>query len=303
MSRRAHLLIRCALALLLPASVLVLAVPARAASPARTVGARRHDAGPAGVLAPEAAIANADTGAILWSRQLNTERPMASITKVMTALVVLRAGGLNKEIEVPSAVTAYVNKHDASTAGLHPGDWLTARQLLYAMLLPSGADAAYTLAQAYGPGLSAFVSKMNATARQLGMTQTHFSNFDGLPYPTGFSDYSTVADLIKLGRAAMDWSVFRSVVATRAYRIPAGSGHHAYTWDNLNPLLGHYPGADGIKTGWTPDAGPCLLFESTLGGLTLIGVELDGSGNENKGTVTAGDAISLLNWGFSQPGA
>src|SRR5271154_4162864 len=111
MSRRAHLLIRCALALLLPASVLVLAVPARAASPARTAGARRHDAGPAGVLAPEAAIANADTGAILWSRQLNTERPMASITKVMTALVVLRAGGLNKEIEIPSGIIAYVKQH------------------------------------------------------------------------------------------------------------------------------------------------------------------------------------------------
>jgi serine-type D-Ala-D-Ala carboxypeptidase (penicillin-binding protein 5/6) len=303
MPRRAHLFIRCALALLLPAAVLALAVPARAASPARTVGARRHDSGPAGVKAPEAAIANADNGTILWSRQLNTERPMASITKVMTALVVLRAGDLNRDIQVPSAVTAYIDKYDASSAGLHPGDWLTARQLLYAMLLPSGADAAYTLAAAYGPGLSAFVSKMNATARQLGMAHTHFSNFDGLPYPTSYSDYSTAGDLIKLGRAAMDWSVFRSVVSTRTYRLPAGSGHHAYTWGNLNPLLGHYPGADGIKTGWTPAAGPCLLFESSLGGITLIGVELDGTGSNITGTVTAGDANAMLNWGFSQAGA
>jgi serine-type D-Ala-D-Ala carboxypeptidase (penicillin-binding protein 5/6) len=303
MPRRAHLLIRCALALLLPASVLAFAVPARAASTGRVVGARRHDAGPAGVRAPEAAIANADTGAILWSRDLNTERPMASITKVMTALVVLRAGNLNREIKVPSAVIAYIDKYDASNAGLHPGDWLTARELLYAMLLPSGADAAYALAEAYGPGLSSFVSKMNATARQLGMSHTHFSNFDGLPYPSSYSDYSTAADLIKLGRAAMDWSVFRSVVSTRTYRLSAGSGHHAYTWDNLNPLLGHYPGAKGIKTGWTPAAGPCLLFESTLGGVSLIGVELDGTGNDNTGTVTAGDAIAMLNWGFGQAGA
>jgi serine-type D-Ala-D-Ala carboxypeptidase (penicillin-binding protein 5/6) len=299
MPRRTQLLFRAVLVPLVAALALAVAAPA----PARAAGGRRHDAGPAGVNAKEAAIANADTGAILWSRDLNTERPVASITKVMTALVVLEAGDLNQEIKVPDAVIAYIDKYDASNAGLRPGDWLTADQLLYAMLLPSGADAAYTLAQAYGPGLSAFVSKMNATARQLGMTHTHFTNFDGLPYPTSGADYSTAADLIRLGRAAMARPVFRAVVATRKYQLAAGYRHHGYTWYNLNPLLGHYPGADGIKTGWTPAAGPCLLFESTLGGVALIGVELDGSGNDSTGTVSAGDAISMLNWGFSQAGA
>jgi D-alanyl-D-alanine carboxypeptidase (penicillin-binding protein 5/6) len=96
-------------------------------------------------------------------------------------------------------VTGYVRAHNASSAGLRPGDKLTARQLLYGLLLPSGADAAYTLAKAYGPGLRAFVAKMNATARLLGMRRTHFSNFDGLPYPTSYSNYSTAANLLVLG--------------------------------------------------------------------------------------------------------
>ena len=295
MPGRAHVLIRVVLVLLAAVATLGLATPARAA------GGRRHDSGPSGVDAPEAAVANAKTGAVLWSRELNTERPMASITKVMTALVVIRAGDLSREITIPAAVTSYVDKYDASNAGLRPGDKLTASELLYAMLLPSGADAAYALAEAYGPGLTAFESKMNAAARQLGMAHTHFSNFDGLPYPTGYSDYSTAADLLKLGRAAMDWSAFRKVVAAPSYKLPAGSGHHAYLWYNLDPLLGHYPGAAGIKTGWTPDAGRCLLFEATLGGLSVIGVELNGSGSGS--TVSGSDASSILNWAFEQPDA
>ena len=250
--------------------------------------------------AKAAAIADAATGRVLWSRDLNTELPMASITKVMTALVVLRAGDLSRKIKVPSAVISYVDTHDASNAGLHPGDTLTAAQLLEAMLLPSGADAAYTLAEAYGPGLKAFVATMNATARKLGMNRTHFSNFDGLPWPTAYSDYSTPANLITLGRAAMKWAVFRSVVDQRSYRITATSGHHAYYWQNLNPLLGSYRGAIGIKTGWTPAAGRCLLFEAERAGRTFIGVELDGSGVGS--TVNANDASRMLNWAFRLPG-
>src|SRR5207244_5562153 len=176
-------------------------------------------------------------------RALSPYGPMASITKVMTAFVVINLGHLDRTITIPAAVTGYVRAHNASNAGLRPGDKLTARQLLYALLLPSGADAAYALARAYGPGIPAFVARMNATARLLGMTRTHFSNFDGLPYPTPYSNYSTAADLLVLGRAAMRLPVFRSVAAQRGYRLAAGSGHRAYQWKNLNPLLGRYPGA------------------------------------------------------------
>jgi D-alanyl-D-alanine carboxypeptidase (penicillin-binding protein 5/6) len=274
---------------------MAVAAPSAAASDARPAAT-----GPAGVQARAAAIEVASTGQVLWSRDLNTEVPMASITKVMTALVVIRSSHLGRRITVPSAVIGYVEEHDASSAGLRPGDTLTASQLLEALLLPSGADAAYTLAEAYGPGLSAFIAKMNATAKLLGMTRTHFSNFDGLPYPTGYSTYSTPANLLKLGRVAMTSAVFRSIVDRRSYRVASGSGHHAYFWANLNPLLGVYRGAIGIKTGYTPAAGHCLLFEVTRGGRSFIGVNLDSPGVGT--TVNGADATQMLNWAFSLPG-
>ena len=288
---------------LLAGTALAISAVLGAAAPAARAAAgisAAASAGPSGVGARSAAVENAATGRLLWSRGLNTERPMASITKVMTALVVIRTGGLSRKITVPSAVTGYVRAHNASSAGLRPGDKLTPRQLLYGLLLPSGADAAYTLAQAYGPGLSAFVARMNATARLLGMKRTHFSNFDGLPYPTPYSNYSTAANLLVLGRAAMLLPVFRSVVNQRSYRLASGSGHHAYRWKNLNPLLGRYPGAIGIKPGYTGAAGQCLLFEATRNGHSVIGVTLDSPGTID--TVDVADPIRILNWAFSLSG-
>jgi D-alanyl-D-alanine carboxypeptidase (penicillin-binding protein 5/6) len=139
---------------------------------------------------------------------------------------------------------------------------------------------------------------MNATARLLGMRRTHFSNFDGLPYPTSYSNYSTAANLLVLGRAAMRLPVFRSVVAKRSYRLAAGSGHHAYRWKNLNPLLGRYPGAIGIKPGYTGAAGQCLLFEATRHGHTVIGVTLHSPGSIS--SVNPADATRILNWAFNR---
>jgi D-alanyl-D-alanine carboxypeptidase (penicillin-binding protein 5/6) len=274
------------------------AAPAANASPAAT--AASATSAPAGVGARSAAVQDVVTGKLLWSRDLNTERPMASITKVMTAYLVLKAGHLNREITIPAAVTGYVRAHDASNAGLRPGDRLTANELLYALLLPSGADAAYALAQAYGPGLTAFVGKMNATARLLGMSRTHFSNFDGLPYPTSYSNYSTAANLLALGRAAMLLPAFRSVVDQGSYRLASGSGHHAYLWKNLNPLIGRYPGAIGIKPGYTGAAGQCLLFEASRKGHIIIGVTLHSPGSIS--SLNVADATRILNWAFSLPG-
>ncbi len=268
--------------------------PAASAVPA--AGAAPASGGPADVGAKSAAVENAATGQLLWSRDLNTERPMASITKVMTALIVIRAGDLGRRITIPSAVVTYVNEYDASNAGLRPGDKLTARELLYALLLPSGADAAYALAEAYGPGLPAFIAKMNATAKLMGMSRTHFSNFDGLPWPTPYSNYSTAANLLTLGRVAMRSALFRSIVDQRTYRLAAGSGHHAYQWRNINPLFGRYPGVIGIKPGYTGAAGQCLLFEASRNGYFLIGVTLDGPGSIT--TADTADAIRLLNWAF-----
>src|SRR3984893_19126393 len=177
---------------------------------------------------------------------------MASVTKVMTALLVLEGGNLGQEIRVPKAAFDYAWKYGGETAALRPGDLLTAQQLLAALLLPSGADAAYTLAHAYGPGLDAFVAKMNATAVTMGMTHTHFTSPDGLPYPSETATYSTPSDLLTLGLAAMKYPVFRSIVHLRFYHLPKAKGqHHQYWWDNTDGLIGSYPGAMGIKTGYT----------------------------------------------------
>jgi serine-type D-Ala-D-Ala carboxypeptidase (penicillin-binding protein 5/6) len=245
-----------------------------------------------------AALANAATGKVLWSLDLNTERPIGSIVKVMTALVVIQAGDLNQQITVPQSVIAYLDSQNGpSTAGLIVGDRLTALELLEALLLPSGCDAAYTLALAYGPGIDAFIAKMNTEAQRLGLTGTHFSNFDGMPWPSEYSTWSTPANLITLGRYAMSYPVFRAIVGQASYTLPAGDGHHAYSWQNTNPLIGGYPGAAGIKTGDTQAAGNCLLFEATRSGLTLIGVTLGTPGDDI--TATGPVATRVLNWGFS----
>ncbi|MFY9929508.1 MAG: D-alanyl-D-alanine carboxypeptidase, partial [Streptosporangiaceae bacterium] len=220
----------------------------------------------------------------------------ASVTKVMTALLVLQSGNLNQQIRIPKAAFNYAWKYGGETASLRPGDILTAQQLLAALLLPSGADAAYTLANTYGPGLSAFVARMNTTAAQMGMRHTHFTSPDGLPYPTETSTYSTPSDLLTLGLAAMKYPAFRSIVNLRFVNLPKGHGHHQYWWDNTDYLIGSYQGAIGIKDGYTDKAGHCLLFEAVRNGRTLIGVVL---GSPASG-VAAGvqDAKKMLNWGF-----
>jgi serine-type D-Ala-D-Ala carboxypeptidase (penicillin-binding protein 5/6) len=265
----------------------------RAASGA---GARGRAAAGPDVVAAEGELVNLTSGRRLWSRGMNGARPVASITKVMTALVVLHAGHLGRRIRVTYAAEEYARAHDASSAGLHPGDVLTTRQLLEGLLLPSGADAAYLLATSYGPGRLAFVARMNATARRLGMTGTHFSNFDGLPWPTEESNYSTPRSLLLLARAVLARPMFRGIVAQRRHRIAPAAAHHGYLWRNTNLLLRRYPAAIGIKTGFTAGAGYCLLFAARRRGQLLAGVVLDTSVT-NPG-LRFSTAASLLNWGY-----
>src|ERR1700677_3090764 len=180
---------------------------------------------PRGVKAKEGILVDATTGQVLWSESADVPRPIASITKVMTALVILQAGGLNREITVPKGVVGYVAKYGAEAAGLVPGQRFTTDELLHIMLVMSAADAAYTLANAYGPGLPAFIAKMNVEASNLGLADTHFTSPDGLPSPTEFSTYSTPSDLVTLGEAAMQNPVFRSIADLKYYNLPKGDGH------------------------------------------------------------------------------
>ena len=275
---------------------------ARAATgEAATAPAAKAASAPAGVRSHYAELANAATGANLWSRSSVIKRPMGSVTKVMTAYVVLTTPGLSlkRVLTVPSGIVGYDERFDASTAGLRPGEKYTTLQLLYAMMLPSGCDAAYTLASAYGPGLTGFIAKMNATASKLGLAKTHFSDFSGLPDPGAYTTYSTAHDLIALGRDAMRNKTLAAVVATREYKVAGTSAHLAHTWKNLDPLLGKVPGAIGIKTGFTSAAGQCLLFEVRQGTKTLIGVVLDSSPvNSPSLAAAASDAVAMLDWGL-----
>jgi serine-type D-Ala-D-Ala carboxypeptidase (penicillin-binding protein 5/6) len=273
------------------------AVPAFAAgaAPAGTAAA----SGPTSVRVYGAALANAQSGAMLWTKMPHARRPIGSITKVMTALLVLKAGHLTRQIKVTSAVVAYIRRTGGSNAGLRAGDVLTARQLLEALLVPSGCDAAYLLATAYGPGRRTFVSKMNAMASTLGLTGTHFSNFDGLPIPTEHSTYSTPADLIRLGQAAMRYPAFRAIVAERRHVLAATAQHHRYVWRSTDKMLGHYRGLVGIKTGTTRAAGNCFLFEARRGSRILIGVVLHALPTANENSRFAA-ARRMLDWGFGQ---
>jgi serine-type D-Ala-D-Ala carboxypeptidase (penicillin-binding protein 5/6) len=255
-------------------------------------GAAPH--GPGYVSAAAGELVNVKTGKEVWAREQAGQRPVASLTKVMTALVVVRAGHLSRRIRITPAEVDYVATYDLSNAGLHAGDVLSARDLLYGMLLPSGADAAMALAESYGPGITRFVAKMNALARKLHLTATHFTNFDGVQS----SDVSTPTNLIKLGLAAMREPAFRDVVKHNSYTLAAWPRRHYYHWLNTNELLKRYPGTIGIKTGWTPDAGECLLFETTFRKKTLIGVVMD-TASTNSGESFVAAAV-LLNWALGR---
>ena len=252
---------------------------------------------PRGVKAKEGILVDAATGQVLWSKGADMPLPIASITKVMTALVVIQSGDLNRQITVPKAVVGYVARYGAEAAGLIPGQRFTTDELLHIMLIMSAADAAYTLADTYGPGLPAFIAKMNAEAAKLGLASTQFTSPDGLPYPTEFSTYSTPAELVTLGEAAMQNADFRSIVAMRLYNLPKGDGHKAVSVTSDDILLGSYAGLIGIKTGFTNAAGHTLLFEAVRNGRTLIGTVLGSPASSPYTGAT--DTAKVLNWGFA----
>ncbi len=282
------------------AAVLVVFAPTVAAAP--VVGGSNDQAPfpvalqPDGIQARGAALAEGNTGVIVWSREAHTRVPVASLTKVMTALVVLEAGDLGRAVTVPQSAIDASAAHGGSSAGLVAGEVLTARQLLYAMMLPSGCDAAYALAEAFGPGREAFIGKMNAMAHRLGMGNTHFTDPSGLPVPGDYSTYSTPADMVRMGHHAMGNPVFRQIVGTRVHHQPGGPANRAHVWENTNDLLHRYPGTTGIKTGSTNAAGTCLLFEAQRGAQRLIGVVLH-SAPFDLDAATA-DAERIMNWGF-----
>ncbi|MFG2396707.1 D-alanyl-D-alanine carboxypeptidase family protein [Streptomyces lydicus] len=255
---------------------------------------------------------NADHAFLLDARDGSQERElwggvkadesvsMASTTKIMTALVVLKhPEWLNRQITVKQEYRDYVQKVGGSTADLQTGDRLTVEQMLHAMLIPSGDDAAMALADNFGSGdtqdarIADFVNQMNVEALQLGMTGTHFDSFDGISQG---NNHSTARDLAKLGQRAMLQPVFADVVKKTQFKTeaPAANGHiRYYTWDNTNKLLSSYDGALGIKTGSGPESGYALVFAAKRDNRTLVGAIL----RDDQGRFD--DAAKMLDWGFA----
>jgi serine-type D-Ala-D-Ala carboxypeptidase (penicillin-binding protein 5/6) len=250
---------------------------------------------------------NNSTGTTLYTKAADTRRSTGSTTKIMTAKVVLAQSNLNldSKVTIQKAYSDYVVANNASQAHLIVGDKVTVRQLLYGLMLPSGCDAAYALADKYGSGttraarVKSFIGKMNSAAVSLGLKNTHFDSFDGIG---NGSNYSTPRDLTKIASSAMKNSTFRTIVKTKSYTAKtitkSGTTRTMAPWTNTNTLLSSYSGAIGVKTGSGPEAKYCLVFAATRNGKTVIGTVLASSSISQRAT----DATKILNYGFAKLG-
>ncbi|MFI6788115.1 D-alanyl-D-alanine carboxypeptidase family protein [Nonomuraea sp. NPDC050383] len=212
-------------------------------------------------------------GTVHFGKRQTSRVPVASLVKVMTAYVVLREAQLTDTIEITATDVRHATSNGATTAALKKGERLTVRDLLYGLMLPSGADAANALARRYGPGTTAFVAKMNAQAKRLGLQNTRYTNPDGLPTPSK-GGYSTAVDQVKLAETALGDTTFRTVVGSAVHRVAKSAVHRAHTWRNTNKLLQQADGVLGVKTGYTDAAGFCLLFAGERSGREVVGVLL-----------------------------
>jgi serine-type D-Ala-D-Ala carboxypeptidase (penicillin-binding protein 5/6) len=230
------------------------------------------------------------TGQRLWSRNGNAERAIASTTKLMTALVVLEHV---KNLNEVFTQGDWEDQPGDSQIGLMPGERMTVRDLLTALLLPSADDAAWDLAYNVGGGsITRFVALMNAEAVQLGLDHTHYATPSGLDTP---GNYSSADDLVRLADYDLHHSAFfRHTVSRQSARVMVGKTLMTVT--NTDTLLGEVPWIHGVKTGHTLDAGYVLVSSGTRDGFTLIGSVL---GTDSEDARNA-NALALLEFGFSE---
>ena len=236
--------------------------------------------------AVSAVLVDLDTGQVLFDLDRHERRPIASLTKIMTALLVVERAGLTDVVTV-SEGAASGQVSGISGLGLEPGERIRVNELLYALLLQSANDAALALAEHVSGSVDAFVDAMNARAEQLGMTRTMFASPNGLD-DTG---YSSAGDLVRLTRAAFRSRGFASVVATRFHTVESLDAEPRVV-QNRNVLLWLYPGAIGVKTGFTSPAGFCVVAGAQRGDERLLAVVLGEPGEPFS------DAAALLNYGF-----
>lgn len=262
--------------LLIPLTLVATAAPARAAEQPQ-------------IVAPYAVVISANTGQVLYNKDMNHPSAPASLTKLFTAALALDSAPLGQTMKVDSADLV-----GEASMGLQVGDQVSLKTLLYGMLLPSGNDAATTIAQNLGalPGdspqqaVGRFVGRLNQMAQQLGMTGTHLLNPHGLDQS---GHVSTPRDIAAVTMYALKNPEFRTIISTPVY---TGDGFTVY---QANRLLGSYPGLIGGKTGITDSAGYCLVEVAERGGQTIIAVVM-------KSTESAwySDATALLDYGFAE---
>jgi D-alanyl-D-alanine carboxypeptidase len=232
-----------------------------------------------------AIVVDAGTGRVLWEHQPHRRLPIASTTKIMTAVLALRHLPPDALVRVPSAATRVPLVRE----GLRPRERVLAWKLFDGLLMFSGNDDAMTLAVATAGSKRAFVARMNDEARALGLSDSHFSSVSGV---IDRGNYSSAWDLAALTRVALRDPRFRHIVRTRIVHVPWSPPTYEKVYVNKNPLLGTYPGADGVKTGWTTLAGHCLVASATRAGRTIVAVVLNDPN-------APADARRLLSLGFA----
>ncbi|MHB8896471.1 MAG: D-alanyl-D-alanine carboxypeptidase family protein [Candidatus Geothermincolia bacterium] len=238
-----------------------------------------------GVWANAAVLTDAESGRMLYEKNAHEKLPMASTTKMMTALVVRSRCKLKDQVEItPEAANV-----GEEAINLVPGEKLTVEQLLNVMLIQSANDAAFALAQHAGGSMEGFSGLMNKMAAEIGAKDSHFTNPHGLDQA---GHYSSAYDLAVIGRALMQDPVLAKMVSTPKYSIPMPG----QPWNRVavghNEILTRYTGADGIKTGYTAKAGFCLVASARRDGKSLIAVALNSSHR-------ADDVTALFNYGFT----
>src|SRR5579859_7276704 len=200
---------------------------------------------PPAISANEAMLVDEDSGHILYDLNGEHAQPMASTTKIMTAVIAIQTANLDMIVTVHQDAVNEVNNNGGSSANLRAGEQLTRRDLLYGLLLPSGDDAAIAIADTLGGTTQNFVQIMNLYAYRLRLFSTHYINPDGLTYYNANNQpipghYTTAYDLARLSQYAMSLPLFAKIVSTLHYNVPATSTNNPHSWDNTDTLLKTY---------------------------------------------------------------
>lgn len=238
-----------------------------------------------GISAKAYVLIEAQTGTVIAGKNEYQALPMASTTKIMSTLLMLESGDLDSRFKVDNEAIMV----EGSSMGLCEDDIVTKRDLCYGMMLPSGNDAANQTAVLLAGNADKFSDMMNTRAEQIGMKNTHFVTPSGLHDP---NHYSTAYDMALLTREALKNDIFREICGTKSAKLKFGNPPYERWLNNTNKLLSMYDGCIGVKTGFTDEAGRCLVSAAERNGVTLIAVTLNAPDDWN-------DHKKLYDYGFS----